>query len=383
MRERKTHENTPSSAITEPEKSAIEKQEQNINHTVHDLNNIFTRILNSVELIKKRVADDNELKPLLNSIENGTYLASEIMEDVIAETSGQKKRRRRKVDINNLINDLVSSVSVHLADRINVSVKLDDEMQFVEGRYSDYYRVIMNLIINASEAIKEKGSIFISSHIAGGKKNDVPENINLFELAKFVEIKIKDDGAGIDKSVMPFIFDDSFTTKSKKKNSGYGLAIVKKIIDANNGSIKVNSEMNKGTEFILRFPAVDIKSFDSSDRKKTILIAEDEDIQRLLLTELLESYNYKVHAVANGEKLIGKLAGGDYDLLIIDRQMPDMDGIECVKKIKAMGMDVPIILASGSQNQNWDLTGIENSVNRFINKPYNFGEMLEIIRELI
>jgi CheY-like chemotaxis protein/nitrogen-specific signal transduction histidine kinase len=383
MRDRKTHENTPSSAITEPEKSAIEKQEQNINHTVHDLNNIFTRILNSVELIKKRVEDDNELKPLLNSIENGTYLASEIMEDVIAETSGQKKRRRRKVDINNLINDLVSSVSVHFADRINISVKLDDEMQFVEGRYSDYYRVIMNLIINASEAIKEKGSIFISSQIAGSKKNEVPENINLFELAKFVEIKIKDDGIGIDKSVMPFIFDDNFTTKSKKKNSGYGLAIVKKIIDANNGSIKVNSEINKGTEFILRFPAVDIKSFDSSDRKKTILIAEDEDIQRLLLTELLESYNYKVHAVANGEKLIGKLAGDDYDLLIIDRQMPDMDGIECVKKIKAMGMYVPIILASGSQNQNWDLTEIENSVSRFISKPYNFGEMLEIIRELI
>lgn len=383
MRELKTHENTTSSAIPESEKSVTAKQEHNINHTVHDLNNIFTRILNSVELIKKRVADNNDLKPLLNSIENGTYLASEIMEDIIAETSGHKKRRRRKVDINNLIKDLVSSISVQFADRVNVSVKLDDEMQFVEGRYSDYYRVIMNLIINASEAIKEKGSIFISSQVLSSKKNEGTENINLFDNTKFVEIKIKDDGTGIEKSVMPFIFDDSFTTKSKKKNSGYGLAIVKKIIDANNGTIKVNSEINKGTEFILRFPAVDIKFFDNTDLKKTILIAEDEDIQRLLLTELLESYNYKVHAVANGEKLIGKLASFEYDLLIIDRQMPDMDGIECVKKIKAMGINIPIILASGSQNQNWDLTGIESSVSRFINKPYNFSEMLEIIRDLI
>ncbi len=357
------------------------KQELTIRHITHDLNNIFTRIINSVELLKKKIPADKDITQLLISIENGTFLASEIIEDVVLETE-TKIPKKREININSLIYDLVNSLSIHFAEKINFILKLDKDIQFVEGRYSDYYRIIMNLIVNAAEAVVGKGEIVISTFNTA-KTNISRKDITLFDSGKFVEIIVRDNGKGIDKSILPHIFDDEFTTKTQRKNSGHGLAIVKKIIDRNNGTIYVTSEKNKGTEFTVRFPAVDIKQIKKRSQNTAILIAEDEEIQRMLLKELLESYNYKATAVSNGKLLLEELALNNYDLLIIDRQMPDMDGSECIKKIKEMNLNIPIILATGSQSNNSNLDIDKNLADRFIGKPYNFSEMLNLIRDLI
>ena len=353
---------------------------QTVRHLAHDLNNILTRILNSVELLKKKIPENDETNPLLASIENGTYLASEIIEDVISETTN-KTFFKRKINLNSLISDLINTISIHLKDRVKFNIKLDPKVQFVEGRYSDYYRIIMNLIVNAVEAIKEKGNINISTQ-AVSKKSLSKSEPALFDTENFVQVKINDTGIGIDSSTLPYIFDENFTTKSRK-NGGFGLAIVKKIIDANNGIIKVGSEKGKGTEITLYFPSIKLKKGKRSGESKSILIAEDEEIQRQLLTELLESYNYKVIAVSNGEEVIDRLIKDLPDLLIIDRQMPDMDGITCIQKIKDMNFETPIILAAGSQNEIANGDDVEKTVDKVINKPYNFEEMLGIIRELI
>lgn len=357
------------------------ENEQPVRHLAHDLNNIFSRILSSVELLKNKIPDNAEITSLLAGIENGTYLASEIVEDVYFE-SGGKQTGKRKININSLINDLISILSIQISGRIKFTLDLDPDIRFIEGRYSDYYRVIMNLIINAVESIKEKGEISVTSQNVFIDKIDQPD-ISLFESGKFIEVKIRDSGSGIDKSIIQYIFNDKFTTKSKKKNSGIGLAIVKKIVDDNNGIIKVGSEKNKGTEFTLRFPAVDIKAIEKIQSAKSILIAEDEEIQRMLLAELLESYNYDVQAVDGGNKLFEELSKRFYDLIIIDRKMPDMDGIACIRKIREMNLDIPIILATGSQSNDWDFSEIDKIVDKYIKKPYNFEEMLNIIHELI
>ncbi len=373
--------NNNSPANKDKSENPVNKQELSIRHITHDLNNIFTRIINSVELIKKKLPADNDIAPLLASIENGTFLASEIIEDVVLET-GTKPPRKREININSLITDLINSLSIHFADKINFILKLDKDIQFIEGRYSDYYRIMMNLIINASEAVIEKGEITIST-FNSAKASINQKDVTLFDSGKFVEIIIHDNGKGIDKSVLPHIFNDEFTTKAKRKNSGHGLAIVKKIVDDNNGTIFVTSEKNKGTEFTIRFPAIDIKQNKKNPKNISILIAEDEEIQRLLLKELLESYSYKVTAVSNGKFLLEELTINKYDLLIIDRQMPDMNGLECIKKIKEMNFTIPIILAAGSQSINNDLEININAADRFIGKPYNFSEMLDLIHDLV
>jgi len=312
-----------------------------VNHIAHDLNNILTRILNSVELLKKKVSNPEDVIPLISSIENGTYMAAEIIEDLLSENKSSKKKR---INLNTLLTDLINTISIHLKGKITFNLKLESKLSFVEGRYSDYYRIFMNLIINASEAIREKGIISIGS----SNPKPVSGDPKLFEGGSFVQIKIADNGEGIDPSVMPFIFDNNFSTKSKKKNSGIGLSIVKKIVDDYGGVIKVASEKNKGTEFTLKFPAVPNVKEDVQLKTKSILIAEDEDILRELLAELLVSYEFNVITAANGDEVIKELNNGySPDLLIIDQKMPDMDGLTCIKKIREMKLDAPIILEIG------------------------------------
>jgi CheY-like chemotaxis protein len=350
-----------------------------VNHTAHDLNNILTRILNSVELIKKKVPELTEITSLLSSIENGAYMVSEILEDLLYEPSDHIIRKKR-ININNLIKDLVNTVSIHLKDRINFSLRFEPSLTVVEGRYSDFYRVFMNLIINASEAINDNGIITIIT------SNYKPEQTEpkFFEGGAYIQIKVIDNGKGIDSSIMPFIFDEKFTTKSKIQNTGIGLSIVKKIIDNYNGSIKVKSEKNKGAEFTILIPSLPQIIFSEINSSKKIFIVEDEAIQRELLMELLRSYNFNVTTFENSIEAISVLKKKVLpDLLIIDQKLPDMDGLTCIKKIREMRIKVPIILASGSMGDEIQNSEVSKTVDKIICKPYDFDEMLTIIKGLL
>lgn len=353
---------------------------QPLSHLAHDLNNIFTRILNAIELLKKKVANYDEVNSIISSIENGAYMASEIIEEVILE-SINKSPRKKRINFNSLINDLVNTLSIQLKDKVNFHLQLEPNLHLVEGKYSDFYRVMLNLIVNSTEAIKEKGTITITTMNLEPKKcnNDEPK---LFENQSYIQIKVADTGIGIDSSVLPFIFDENFTTKSKIKNRGVGLSIVNKIINSYNGSVKVKSEIGEGTEFTILIPSLELKKNKNFTNKKTILIAEDEDILRDLLSELLESYNFNIITAKNGNEVLEKI-NVNPDLLIIDQKMPDMDGFSCIVKVREKNKDLPIILATGSHSQLLDSEKLSYLVTKIINKPYNFEEMLSVIKETI
>jgi len=334
-------------------------------HLAHDLNNIFTRILNSIDLLKRKVSSSSDILPILNSIEAGTYLASEMIGDNFGDKS--KNNNLRRINLNSVTSDIVRSFLIQQKGKIDFKLALEPDLKLVLGKYSDYYRVILNLLTNSIESIETTGVIsFTTLNIDDGTR---------------VELRIKDSGKGIDKETLPFIFDEDFSTKNKKTVSGIGLSIVKKIIESYGGTITVVSEPEKGTEFILTLEAAHAATQHSNDSGKTILIAEDEDILRELLAELLQSYNYTVLTSSNGKEVLETLKARMPDLLIIDRRMPEMDGIECLQEIAAANYNLPVILASGSPVDNVKIE-IEN-VNKVINKPYNFEELLSLVRELI
>lgn len=334
-------------------------------HLAHDLNNIFTRVLHSVDLLKRKVSGSSELLPLLNSIEAGTYLASEMIGDNLGDKSRNKNQRR--ININSIISDVVRSFSIQQKGKIDFILRLEPNLKFVLGKYSDYYRVVLNLITNAIESMDNSGTITIST-----------SNIDDDSGIKFI---VTDTGAGIDDEVIPFIFDENFSTKNKKTVSGLGLSIVKNILEDNRGTITLLSELGKGTEFTIILESAPVLDNNSLENGKTILIAEDEEILRELLAELLQSYNYTVLTSANGDELLEILKIRKPDLLIIDGKMPEMDGIECIQKIAAANYNVPIILATGSSTESVNTDTIH--INRVIKKPYNFEELLSLVRELI
>jgi len=340
--------------------------DSSVKHLLHDLNNIFTRILNSVDLIKRKTENAESVLPLLNNIETGTFLAAEMIEETFGIKSSIAKVRN--TNLNAIINDIILSSQLQTKYKIEFNVSLEPQLNFIKGKYTDYYRLILNLISNSIEAIEKDGRIDVSTK-------------NLSNQNK-VEIIVKDNGTGIDKNNIPFIFSENFSTRNKKNISGFGLSIVKEIVEKYAGEITVNSKIGEGTEFKITFPATIVTEEPNLKSGKTILIAEDENILCDLVSGLLESYGYIVITVANGKEVLENLKLQTPDLLLIDQIMPELTGLECINKIQKEGFSIPIIFTSGSHAE-LEEAASTNTITKTLIKPYNFEELLKLVKELI
>jgi two-component system, cell cycle sensor histidine kinase and response regulator CckA len=334
-------------------------------HIAHDLNNIFTRILNSVELLKRKIDNNDDAVLLLNNIESSTYLASEIIEESISIQS--KYEIPRRIKINSIIQDIVHTFQNSLKGRIEFDLQLEPNLPLVEGKYSDFYRIILNLITNSIDAIHSNGKIILKTNIC---ENDT----------SIINIEITDTGIGIDQDNLHLVFQENFSTKSDHAVSGVGLTIVNNLVKKYDGKIELASQKGIGTTFKILFTSLP-KSKPGSGYK-SILIAEDENILRDLLTELLQSYGYNITTANDGKEAIELVHSKEFDLLIIDRKMPNLNGIDCISQLRKENVQIPIILASGSPlREKYVFTS--SRIDKILNKPYNFDEMLSVVRELI
>ncbi len=349
----------------------------------HDLNNIFTSILNSIELIKQKPNDFERNSFLLNNIENSSMRAAEIIEDTLVKER-KESYTIRKINITGLIDELANNIKPTLVKEVEITTNIDPSIHAINGKYNDLYRVLMNMCVNAREAVEQKGKIFITAQNCSIDTNNNKTNKNI-PAGDYVLIKVKDTGVGIKKEDLPKIFSSKFSTKQKHIKSGLGLNIVSEIIKKHNGFIQVESKLNEWTEFSIYLPAIIKKELSEKFIEgKTILIAEDEYTLRELLRELLESYNYKIIEAADGSELIEKLKLIDnIDLFVIDRKMPGVDGFQCIEKIREIKKDIPIILASGSPTDEKNQMISKLKIDKVINKPYDFENLLDNIERLI
>lgn len=345
----------------------------------HDLNNILTEILNSALIIKQNLKDEH-LRQIANNIENSVNRASSILESFISQEL-TTSTTNKKIDLIKLINEVINSLSLVNNNKAKITFRRNVEA-YINGDYNQIFRAIQNLCINAIESIKTKGNIFID--LTTARKDEVKK----LELnKKYIKLRIKDDGCGIKKSDIKKIFDEGFSTKKKGRQSGLGLYGVKNFIEAHKGAINVKSTIHKGTEFSLYLPLIgEIEniSFDS-DKKIKIIVADDENNILELLKELFLSYNYDVASAKNGDEVLNILdKDSKYDFLVIDRKMPNLDGIECIKRIRRKNHSIKIILTTGSPSIKLDSAMLKNlDIAEVISKPYDFNYLLETVRRII
>ena len=274
-----------------------------IQQTAHDLNNIITSSKNSVAAVKKSIKLNTEAHKYLTNIETNCIRATEMLEEFLA-SEGIGARNKRHLNLNDLISDVERTLKGNLNEDVALEVKVSKRLLKTNGFYSDLYRALLNLSMNVFEAIDGKGKIFLR---AKNRTSKTKGNI--------IEISIKDTGHGIDKITLKKIFEDGFSTKNKNRTSGIGLSIVKKIIQDHQGLLDVKSTVNKGTEFIVSLPALPVQRKTKKRNKiKKILVAEDEIPILELITDLLESYDYKTVGAASGKaggSGRGEARGGD------------------------------------------------------------------------
>lgn len=349
----------------------------------HDFNNILSIILASINLLKKRVKNNPNAIKLVDNIEESASRARELTKNLLSYSRPSSKLKER-VDTNKLTNEVVEALKHSAKKDVQVKINIGENPLDIFANYTQIYQVLLNLGVNANDAIDGSGEIILSVYnkiIDDKNQLDFP----LLEKGRYVCFSVKDTGTGISEENLQKIFEPYFSTKKKDKGSGLGLYVSYGIIKAHNGNIEVYSEIGKGTEFIIFIPAFyEEKKEEVSQQEKIILLADDEIMLQDLIAELLETVGYYVIKVQSGEEVLEILKDViKVDLLIIDYNMPKMNGLECIEQIRKLKIDVPIILSSGSLIFSDNIQMGNYGVNSILQKPYDFDTMLNEVKKII
>jgi len=344
----------------------------------HDLNNILTNISSGVQLARNNIDDKLQVSNLLKHIENNTEKAAEIVNDILTkdETS---KIKKNKISLETIIDETIISLKDSLSKEIQIEFSPNALNDNVYANHTDIYRVILNLIVNANDAIEGKGKISVElRNWKDSSKNPVDGRYIEYAL-----ITIKDNGKGIDKKNLSKIFNEGFSTKANSaKKSGLGLAIIKEIIEEHDGFIKVDSKKNKGTTFKIFIPTLTKDNEKLSFHKQTVIIAEDDSFQREVLKDLVGSMNLKVLTALNGIDVLNYYNREKIDLIIVDKNMPEMDGIECINEIRRTDSKIPIILSTGISFEELKDEVTKNRIS-LLKKPYSFETIQNLLLDLL
>ena len=351
----------------------------------HDFNNLLSSIFGSLNLLKKRIPEREDVTRLLDNIESCSIRAKDLTKGLLSFGKPTPKRKEL-IKPNILLEEIASVIKETFPKRISFSYEIDNNLFDILGNGTEIYQVLLNLCVNAKEAIERSGKIILKAKNISIDENNLID-YPLLSRGNYIWISVSDSGAGIEEENQIKIFDPYFSTKGKESSSGSGLGlyVTYGIVKAHNGHIEVSSVVDSGTTFDVFIPAYEPKNITNiSQSEKIILLADDEIMLRDLLTELLESYGYNVIKVASGIEALKVLTEEiKVDLAIIDFNMPEMNGLDCIKKIRELNFAFPVILSSGSLSLNDNFDYKKFSINGVLPKPYEFDTMLETIRKLL
>lgn len=348
----------------------------------HDFNNLLSSIFGSLNLLRSRVPESESVTRLIDNIENCSIRAKDLTKGLLS--FGKPTPKRKEIVYPNLLlNELIKVIIQTFPKNISIEDKIENNLHSILGNSTEIYQILLNLCVNAREAIEGKGKIIIAAeNILIDEKNSI--NYPLLNKGKYVKLSVSDTGVGIDEENLTKIFDPYFSTKQKETGSGLGLYVTYGIIKAHNGFIDVSSKVGEGTTFDVYIPAFEPNKIDKTKTEnKIIMLADDEEMLSDILGEMLETYGYYVIKVKSSEEVIQVMTEEiKVDLLIIDYNMPVMNGIECVKELRKRNFNMPVILSSGSLSfDDEELKKVK--IDSKLLKPYEFETMLKTIQELL
>lgn len=353
----------------------------------HDFNNMLQGILGYASLLKLKIPETDPIYKPLEVIERTAERAAELTQQLL----GFARKGKYFVEILN-INDLVSEVIKIISrtfDRaIEIKTDLSDNIWRFEGDKGQMESVILNLCVNARDAMPGGGILTISTYNREIKEGDLP--YSWARPGSYVVISVKDTGVGMDEETMKHIFEPFFTTKEIGKGTGMGLAMVYGVVKNHGGFITVESELGKGSTFTIYLPRTEAETKkDISEIKTpltgagTILIVDDEEAIRNLLRDALSGLGYSVMVASNGREAIEifNVDRDTIDLVILDLIMPEMGGEETLIRLRQIDPHVKVIIATGfGVTQSLQDVLKDKGVSGFVNKPFNIAEISEVIR---
>jgi PAS domain S-box-containing protein len=356
----------------------------------HDFNNILGGILGYASFVKAQVPKEDRIYPHLETIERSALRAAELTSQLLGFARGGKYVVG-PLYINDLVQETADLLRGTIERNIVVDIGLDASSPVIEADASQMQQVLMNLCVNARDAMPGGGVLTLTTARLDGPDaflRSIPEGRG----GPFVRIDITDTGIGIDKAIRGKIFDPFFTTKEKGKGTGLGLATVYGIVKNHNGFINVESEMGAGTTFSVYIPAVDkaagkVQEIESRPEggEETILVVDDEETIRLLVRDILEEMGYNVLSAADGNEAVELYRGRntEIDLVLLDMTMPGMGGRETFEKLKELNPRVRAILSTGYAEDERARQMLAMGVKAFVQKPYRIDDLASAVRRIL
>ncbi|MBD2294023.1 PAS domain S-box protein [Anabaena sphaerica FACHB-251] len=351
----------------------------------HDLNNVLSPIMMSAYLLKNKYYDP-QAKELISIIETNAKRGANLVKQVLSFARGIPGDRT-VIQVKYLISEMQQIVVQTFPKSIKFHAEIQENLYPVYGDTTQLDQVLMNLCLNARDAMPHGGTLTIIAENIWIDHNFVKIHLEA-EIGYYIIIKVIDTGIGIQSNVLDRIFEPFFTTKEFGKGTGLGLSTVISIIKGHDGFITVSSLQGKGTEFHVYLPAVYTEITESlpemeipAGNEEWILLVDDEISILEITTTSLETHNYKVITASEGEKALDlyKQNQNKIKTVIIDILMPNIDGITTIHKLQNITPSLRIIAISGlvtSEHLNI-LNRLENIT--FLAKPFTVQELLKTL----
>ena len=354
----------------------------------HDFNNILTAILGHASIMRRSALEDKAMRSL-NVIEDASRKAGRMISKLLG-FARKSNYEFVSLNLNDIVYETVRLLERMIDEKISLSVDLDNRLPPIQGDMNQMEQVIMNLIVNARDAMPKGGSIVIKT-IAKEIVENMPDVPPYILPGEYVLLSITDTGTGMSKDVLNRIFEPFYTTKERGKGTGLGLSMVYGTVKEHKGYIVVQSEPGMGTVFTIYVPALvsairtEVKRpVTSVSGNETVLIVDDEHDILKAMQDTLSSHGYKVFAVSDPISALDivKKMPRDIDLVITDIVMPRLNGKELINEIKTINTDVKVLAISGYTKYVAQTEEI-GEINGFLQKPFESYYLLSVVRRIL
>jgi PAS domain S-box-containing protein len=356
----------------------------------HDLNNILTPILSTAQLLQIKFPHaDQRSQQLLKMLELNTKRGAALVQQVLSFARGIEGERR-SLHLPDLIFEVFQIIEETFPQSITTHIELSPDLWTITGNATQLHQVLMNLCVNARDAMPTGGRLTITAQNLCIDEHYIRTNLDA-RIGPFVQITVTDTGVGITPEILDRIFEPFFTTKEFGKGTGLGLSTALGIIKGHRGFLNVSSQLDKGTQFTLYFPAVIAsETWELHDpnilagNNELVLVVDDETAICDSNKALLEAYNYQVLTASSGIDAIALYAQhqDNISLVLVDMMMPSMDGAMTIRTLQKINPHVKIIAVSGLISSAQMATTASPGIQSFLPKPYTAKELVTTVNQV-
>jgi PAS domain S-box-containing protein len=359
----------------------------------HDFNNLLVGILGNAGLALAELSPTSPARPTIEAIETAGQRAAELARQMLAY-SGRGRFVVQRIEVNTLIEEMAHLLRVSIGKGVRMNYQFERDLPPVEGDATQLRQVVMNLVVNASDAIGDaEGVISITTRVVSASRELLAGTYLSPSLrpGPYVAIDVADTGSGMDAETLSRIFDPFFTTKFTGR--GLGLAAVLGIVRGHRGAIKVESEPGRGTTFRLLFPAAAGEARLASQAAAdlpwrgsgTVLLVDDEPSVRAVTARALRSFGFEVLEAADGVEGVETFAANHTNIVctLLDITMPRMGGEEALHAIRRVDPTARVLLMSGFSEDEAKERFAGRGVTGFVQKPYELPALRAALREAL